>query len=210
MTPTLLFWIRLGAIALIVYTLYTMIRPMVKRGYALPRVKKEWGALFSDLFSLGAGFFLLFILQKNYSEPMEAVMQYKGKPLPPFSYFNTRTGVEETLASADRKTVILNIWATWCPPCRREMPELDRLQKEYPEQLTVLAVSDEALDKIREFNSSHPYTYTTAVFTSSNELLNSINTRPVSILVVDGKVKDIVVGARGYSFFKDWVLTSTE
>lgn len=206
MTPTLLFWIRIGAVILILYTLYQIIRPMVSRGYVLPRVRKEWSRLASDLFSLAAGALLLFILEKNYQEPMEAVMTYKGRELPAFSFLNTATGKEENLGDHDGKVVILNIWATWCPPCRREMPELDKLQKEFPAKLRVLAISDESEEKIRSFNLSHPYCYPTAVFTRTNELINRIQTRPVSILIVNGQVKDIVVGARGYSFFRNWIL----
>lgn len=206
MTSTLLFWIRIGAIALLVYTLFTMIRPMIRRKYIVPKNKKEWGSLGSDVFSLAAGVFLLFILQKNYAAPMDAVMQYKSKPLPAFQFRNLSNSTEESLQQYADNVVILNIWATWCPPCRAEMPELDELQKKYPDKLKVLAISDETDEKIRQFLSTHPFGFTTGSFTSSNDLLESINSRPVSILVVKGKVEDIVVGARGYSFFSDWVL----
>jgi thiol-disulfide isomerase/thioredoxin len=39
------------------------------------------------------------------------------------------TGAAKTLADFKGKTVLLNLWATWCAPCREEMPSLDRLQK---------------------------------------------------------------------------------
>lgn len=210
MTTTLLFWIRVGAIALLVYTLFTMIRPMIRRKYIVPKNKKEWGSLGSDLFSLAAGIFLLFILQKNYAAPMDAVMQYKSKPLPAFQFRNLDTNTDESLQQYADKVVILNIWATWCPPCRAEMPALDELQQKYPDKLRVLAISDESDDKIRQFLSTHPFHFTTGSFASSNALLESINSRPVSILVVKGKVEDIVVGARGFSFFSDWVLPYME
>lgn len=38
-------------------------------------------------------------------------------------------GKPRTLADFRGRTVLLNVWATWCPPCREEMPSLDRLQK---------------------------------------------------------------------------------
>jgi len=39
-------------------------------------------------------------------------------------------GKERTLTEYRGKYVLVNIWATWCPPCRKEMPSLDRLQKQ--------------------------------------------------------------------------------
>jgi thiol-disulfide isomerase/thioredoxin len=44
--------------------------------------------------------------------------------------FKRPNGSDTTLAAFAGKTVLLNLWATWCPPCREEMPALDRLQGE--------------------------------------------------------------------------------
>lgn len=49
------------------------------------------------------------------------------KPLPEIR-FEDVNGRKLTLANFRGKVVLLNIWATWCPPCREEMPSLDRLQ----------------------------------------------------------------------------------
>jgi thiol-disulfide isomerase/thioredoxin len=43
--------------------------------------------------------------------------------------FTDAAGQSKTLASFSGKVVLLNIWATWCAPCRKEMPTLDRLQE---------------------------------------------------------------------------------
>jgi thiol-disulfide isomerase/thioredoxin len=183
-----------------------MVRPMVKRKYIVPKQKKEWSSLISDLFSLAAGIFLIFILQNNYSAPIETVMEYKGKEFPSVSFLNTATNKTEQVSDYQNKIVILNIWATWCGPCRKEMPELQKLQREFPNELTVVALSDEAFDKIRSFQLEKSLSMVIGSITSSNTIISRINTRPVSVLIIDGKVKDIVVGSRGYSFFKDWVL----
>ncbi len=56
--------------------------------------------------------------------------------------FLTPEGQPATLADFAGKTVLLNIWATWCVPCREEMPALDRLQAEASdEDFTVLALN---------------------------------------------------------------------
>jgi thiol-disulfide isomerase/thioredoxin len=51
-------------------------------------------------------------------------------------------GNETDLAALKGRVVVLNLWATWCAPCREEMPSLDRLQAMYPkDDVTVLALS---------------------------------------------------------------------
>lgn len=59
-----------------------------------------------------------------------AAFVFKKKPeAMPVIKFQDATGAERTLAEWNGKVVLLNLWATWCAPCRKEMPALDRLQK---------------------------------------------------------------------------------
>ena len=63
---------------------------------------------------------------------------------PPFT-LPTVAGAEVSLAALRGRTVVLNFWATWCPPCVREMPSLERLSKALAaDGVTVLAVSLDA------------------------------------------------------------------
>jgi thiol-disulfide isomerase/thioredoxin len=56
--------------------------------------------------------------------------------------FQDAEGKERTLADWRGKVVLLNLWATWCVPCRKEMPALDRLQQELgSDRFEVVAVS---------------------------------------------------------------------
>lgn len=56
--------------------------------------------------------------------------------------FNTREGEQTSIADWSGRTVLLNLWATWCAPCRREMPHLDKLQADLGgENFEVVAVS---------------------------------------------------------------------
>jgi peroxiredoxin len=58
------------------------------------------------------------------------------------------------------KIVLVNFWATWCPPCRKEMPDLQALYDEYKDKgLIVLAISDEDSAKVRQFIADKKYTY---------------------------------------------------
>ena len=58
---------------------------------------------------------------------MNFAMNETPKPMPELQ-FNDGNGKALTLADFKGKVVLLNIWATWCGPCRKEMPTLDRLQ----------------------------------------------------------------------------------
>jgi peroxiredoxin len=65
-----------------------------------------------------------------------------------------------SLADLRGKIVLLNFWATWCPPCRKEMPDLEALSKQFKAHgLVVLAVSDEEPGKVVPFIKEHGFTY---------------------------------------------------
>ncbi len=58
------------------------------------------------------------------------------------------------------KVVVLNFWATWCPPCRKEMPDLEKLYQQFKEQgLVILAISDEDAGKVKPFVAGQKVTY---------------------------------------------------
>ena len=64
--------------------------------------------------------------------------------------FNDPDGKPMTLADRAGRTVLLNLWATWCFPCREEMPALDALQKELGgEKFEVIAVNVDAGDDVK-------------------------------------------------------------
>jgi peroxiredoxin len=65
-----------------------------------------------------------------------------------------------TLKDLRGKVVLVNFWATWCPPCRKEMPDMEALHQEFKEQgLVILAISDEESDKVRPFITDHKFSY---------------------------------------------------
>ena len=69
-------------------------------------------------------------------------------------------GKSWTLHELHGKVVLVNFWATWCPPCRKEMPDLDALYKRFKDEgLVILAVDDEDAAKVKPFLTDRPVTY---------------------------------------------------
>ena len=69
-------------------------------------------------------------------------------------------GAQWTRSALKGKVVLVNFWATWCPPCRKEMPDIQALYDKYKAQgFVVLAISDETLDKVKPFIQGNRYTF---------------------------------------------------
>lgn len=74
----------------------------------------------------------------------------------------------ETIKLSDYqgKKVLLNFWATWCGPCVGEMPALQKLSEEYPDDLVVLAVNSGEDEKtVKQFTDKNGYTFPVALDT---------------------------------------------
>jgi peroxiredoxin len=69
-------------------------------------------------------------------------------------------GKSWTLRQLAGKIVVVNFWATWCPPCRKEMPDLDAIYKDFRSKgLVILAIGDEDRAKVVSFLAEHKVSY---------------------------------------------------
>jgi len=83
----------------------------------------------------------------------------KGKAAPSLELADLE-GRSWTLDQLRGKVVLLNFWATWCEPCREEMPSLVALSRQYPDRLVVLAVNyQENPAKINRFLEAVPLSF---------------------------------------------------
>lgn len=86
-------------------------------------------------------------------------MALHGVPAPLFDTFDLM-GNHKRLSDERGKVVLINIWATWCEPCRNEMPKLDRLYQQRKAQgLQVVGISSEDVQLQRNFLQKVPVTY---------------------------------------------------
>ncbi|NIJ09651.1 thiol-disulfide isomerase/thioredoxin [Sphingomonas vulcanisoli] len=88
----------------------------------------------------------------------------KGKSAPDTEISDILTGQKIKLASFKGKPLLVNLWATWCAPCVRELPTLDKLAKAQGDRLRIVAISEdlEGAKVIQPFLLSkgielHPY-----------------------------------------------------
>jgi thiol-disulfide isomerase/thioredoxin len=96
------------------------------------------------------------------------------------------------------KVVIINFWATWCPPCREEIPDLVALQEKYKDRLQIIGISQDSgsLDEVRRFAAAHRMNYPNIMSTPEIEaLFPGIYALPTTfILDRDGRLAQKHVG----------------
>jgi thiol-disulfide isomerase/thioredoxin len=117
----------------------------------------------------------------------------KGKPAPLHFTMKDMNGVDVKLASFKGKVILLNFWATWCGPCRAEIPSLVELQQQYGEQLVVLGVSiDDPLNKLKPYATEMHMNYPVLVGKDRQDVQDAYGPLwgiPVSVFVDrDGKI----------------------
>jgi cytochrome c biogenesis protein CcmG/thiol:disulfide interchange protein DsbE len=124
-----------------------------------------------------------------------------------------RQGKAMRLSTLQGKAVLLNFWATWCGPCKIEMPWLAELQKKYgPQGLQVVGVAmDDAAEKdISRFARKMGVNYPVLQGTESvADLYGGLEGLPVSFFIDrSGKVSDKIVGLVSESVIEDAIKKS--
>jgi peroxiredoxin len=127
-----------------------------------------------------------------------------GKPAADFTLSNLE-GQRVSLHDYRGKLIFLNFWATWCIPCREEMPAMEQLHRTFqPQGLVILAVNlKESPDKVKAFFDQYQLSYTTLLDESGSVFRDyQVMGLPTTYLISrDGKLLGRGVGGR------DWTQT---
>src|SRR2546428_3552853 len=104
------------------------------------------------------------------------------------------------------KVVLVNFWATWCPPCRAEMPDLNRLAGEYKSgRVCILTITDETPERVDLFERQALRLRTLVATFESDQPQGKIaesayQGRPTTaVLDAEGHVRDIFIGRQSYA-----------
>ena len=111
-----------------------------------------------------------------------------GTPLPPFS-LKAVDGVAEDIAQWHGKVQIINFWATWCPPCKREIPALIALQEQYLNQgVQVVGIALDDVELVKAYVDESGINYPILVgegdvIDVAEQLGNTMGILPYTVIV---------------------------
>jgi thiol-disulfide isomerase/thioredoxin len=89
------------------------------------------------------------------------------------------------------KVVVIDFWATWCPPCRAAMPGVDKLSQQFKDDVVVMGLSDEGADTVKKFLAKSKHSYPQAVDASAtlNNALGIQGIPHVIVVSTDGVIR---------------------
>lgn len=131
-------------------------------------------------------------------------------------------GKTHTLSDYKGKTVFLNFWATWCPPCRAEMPEIQNLYENYQssgdDSVVILGVagpgmgSEKSVDGIKDFLKKNGYTYPVVMDDTGNVFMEyGVYSYPTTFMInKDGNVFGYASGQLSEDVMKNIIKQTQE
>lgn len=125
----------------------------------------------------------------------------KGETPPDFT-LTTLDGQTVTLSDLKGKKVMLNFWATWCPPCKAEMPHMQSYYEDYAKEknIEIVAVnatkSEKSIDHVKEFASSYDISFPIAIDEKNevNNLYKIVSIPSTYFIDSEGHVQHYIIG----------------
>jgi len=160
---------------------------------------QHWNLITIVILSLGIGWILLTVKLTSASDIEMGTAPQRGFLAPDFS-LPSSTDELVSLSDFRGKPVLINLWASWCPPCRSEMPTMQRIYDEYQgEGFTILAINLTTQDNqanARAFAAENKITFP-ILFDVGGEVdkLYASSALPTSFFVgSDGIIQEVVIG----------------
>lgn len=141
--------------------------------------------------------------QPTAPEPPQA--KCTGRTAPDFS-FTDMNGKKLSLSSLRGKVVFVNFWATWCPPCRMEMPGFVQLMKQYEKDgLVIVGLAMDKTERVKPFMKQNGINYPVAITDQETAFkFGGIQGIPTTFIVDrNGCISDTHVGYRPKEVFEE-------
>ncbi|MHA7831222.1 MAG: TlpA family protein disulfide reductase [Flagellimonas sp.] len=104
-------------------------------------------------------------------------------------------GKQTNLQSKKGKVVLINVWATWCPPCVAELPGFIELYSDYKDKVTFVFVANDEKEKVREFLKKKGYEL--PVYFQASVMPQELESRSIPVTYILDKKGNIVVDKTG-------------
>jgi thiol-disulfide isomerase/thioredoxin len=162
-------------------------------------ILKHW-TLFSITLLVASAVWIWFSrVDPSHASAAETSAPHKGFLAPDFS-LSTNEGETITLSDLRGKPVLINLWTSWCPPCKAEMPALEHVYQDYKDDgLEILAVNSTSQDNAADaigFVQDLGLTFT-ILFDNDGSVSKQYHLQalPTSIFINrEGVIQEIVVG----------------
>ena len=130
---------------------------------------------------------------------MISLVSFSNSAKAPDFNLKDQYGVTHSLENYKGKVIFLNFWATWCPPCKKEMPDVESIYKEYGENkkdVVILGVNSEKENEVKKFLKDKGYTFPTVIDENSEVMRKYfIQAFPTSFVIdKEGNVYGYVMG----------------
>ncbi len=139
-----------------------------------------------------------FYAQDTVGEPWEALL---GRPAPDVKLELLSGGTFDLSAYKGKKVVVMDFWATWCPPCRVLMPIFAEVAKTYKDKDVVFFAINQAepIDRVNSFIQMNKFDFPVALDKEGNaSVAYKVNTIPRLVMVAkDGTVQSVHAGLEG-------------
>ena len=126
--------------------------------------------------------------------PTGVLVASRGEPVPAFKLSDLAGNVVQLPATYAGRPLLINVWATWCGPCLKEMPELQHFAEQPPNGVQVVGIALDDAESVRAFLQQTPVTYPILLDTpgpadAGVRLGNPKGVLPYSVLVsADGRL----------------------